>query len=180
MSTATAQETNSETTREAGPSPILRGWRANAGTTVLLFAHEPGAKTHGHGFINTGTGNRNVIMFFNDRDGKKSITLKEFVPGEGDDGGKWNVVGFGNAMNQRKDGKPVFFDTVLFSVGDQTLEARTTRAGEAFRHAMGFTAARIERPKEDKAGAAAQGNAATDGDAFEEPQASKQERARGG
>lgn len=165
MTTATTQET----TREAGPSPILRGWRANAGTTVLLFAHEPGAKTHGHGFINTGTGNRNVIMFFNDRDGKKSITLKEFVPGEGDDAGKWNVVGFGNAMNQRKDGKPVFFDTVLFSVGDQTLEARTTRAGEAFREAMGFLAARVERPKEDKDGAAAQGNAAPVGDAFEEP-----------
>lgn len=130
------------------PSPILRGWRDGA-TTVLLFAHDLGAKTHGHGFVNTGTGNRNVIFFFNEKDGKKSITLKEFVPANGGEGGgQWNVVGFGHALNQRKDDKQVFFDTVLFNVDGKVLEARITRAGEAFRDQIGFTQARIERPKE--------------------------------
>lgn len=148
--TADATAVSAEVTEsEKGPSPMLRGWREGVGTTVLLFAHEPGSKTHGHGFINDGSGNRNVIFFFNDHDGKKSITLREFIAGEGGAHGKWSVVGFGNAMNQRKDGKPTYFDTVLFNIGDQRLKAYITKAGEQFRDQIGFTAARIERPKED-------------------------------
>lgn len=144
------QPTDNSASDERGPLTILRGFRDGM-TTVLLFAHEPGAKTHGHGFVNTGAGNRNVIFFFNDRDGKKSITLKEFVRGEGDGDGHWNVVGFGNAMNRRADGKEVYFDTVLFNVDGKTLEARLTKAGEAFAEQIGFAQARVARPRAEPA-----------------------------
>lgn len=132
--------------KEKGPSPILRGVE-NGKVTMVLWANPPGAKMDVHGYIaGVGGKNRQVSGFFNEKDGKKSISLKEFVPGaEGKD--SWKMLGFGNPVNSRKDSGPVFFDTMVFNIEGKSIGARVTKAGEEFQAKMGFTSDKVARPK---------------------------------
>lgn len=133
------------------PKAILRGV-SNGKTTIVLMQ---GANSDLQGFIvgEDGARNRNVFGFYNEKDGKKFITLKEYVVGKDPQGNsdRYKLLGFGNAMNARKDGKPVYFDTVIFNIDGKPLSAQLTKHGEQFATKMGFAEARIERPKKEAA-----------------------------
>lgn len=152
MTAANTQAAEGAEKKEKGPSPFLRGVAKGEGgyaPTVALWSHADGSKTHGHGYIGDHQG---VTIFFNhDKEsGKRSISVKKYVEGADGAEGKWELLGFGNAVNSNKDGKPVYFDTVLFNIGDKTYGARVTAAcDESLRQKIGFTSAQVQRPAKE-------------------------------
>lgn len=150
MSAAQAQTNPAadEATKEKGPSPFLRG--VQGGKAVLvLWAHEEGSKTHMHGYVELGGKRETVNGFFNaNGDGSKFISLSKFVDGADGEKGSWQAIGKGNPLNSdKRPDHPVYFDTVIFNIGDQTIGARTTKAADAVREKLGFTSPRIDRPR---------------------------------
>lgn len=154
-----------ENGNKAEPKLILRGVQRREGsdnydTTVLLFE---GKGDFLQGYVVAKGQKRDVIAHMNER--KPDPETGEIKPGflklservgKGDDQ-TWREVGYGNAMNSRKDGKQVFFDTVLFNVGGETLNARVTKHVTPEMHEkLGFTSPREERPKSDKSAKAEQ------------------------
>lgn len=143
----------------ATPDLVLRGARRKGDanwqeydTTVLLFRGKN--DTYLTGFVLAGGVKHQVIAHINERKPDTStgevkpnfIVLSELVSREGEED-KWNQIGHGNAMNRRSDGKPVYFDELLFKVGDETLNARVTKNVDAALHRqLGFEQARVDRP----------------------------------
>ena len=161
MTNATQTNATEASAKEKGPSPFLRaiskgGDGAYAGV-LSLWPHAEGAKTHMHGYAVVAGKSEQVIGFFNDKDGKKSISLKQFVEGADGAEGSWKVLGYGNAVNSNKNGEPVFFDTVVFNIDGKSVGARVTSAADqSLRDKIGFTSAQVQRPaKEAEAEAAA-------------------------
>lgn len=178
-----------------GPPPILRGVREGQ-QNFGLWAHEGDAKTGGHGFYKDQAGKVvHFAAFFNEREVEvDGVKIKKMsIRLSGSDGkdeatgkDKHKTLGYGNAVNSHKDGDPVYFDTVVFNVGNkedgtaQTFSARVTKAcTQELRDKIGFTQAQIERPKKEReAEAAAEGQG--DGDASEGEQAPRaRERSAG-
>ena len=151
MMAATQVENNQE------PHPVLRGVKklddGTFETTALLFK---GKGNYLQGFIKIGEQKHQVIAHLNERKpdpktgevGPNYIKLSEPY-GNGDDT-KWKEIGYGNAMNHRKDGKPVYFDEVLFSVGDNIIKAKITKHVDDELHSkLGFKEAKRERPSKN-------------------------------
>ncbi|MFY2610797.1 hypothetical protein HMPREF3069_05200 [Achromobacter xylosoxidans] len=154
-----------ESGNKSEPKLILRGVQRREGsdgyeTTVLLFE---GKGDFLQGYVVSGGQKRDVIAHMNER--KPDPETGEIKPGflklservgKGEEQ-SWREVGYGNAMNVRKDGKPVFYDTVLFNVGGETLNARVTQHVTPELHEkLGFTSPRAERPRTEKAAKAEQ------------------------
>ncbi|WP_131726060.1 hypothetical protein [Bordetella pseudohinzii] len=150
---------------KAEPKLILRGAQRREGsddyeTTVLLFE---GKGDYLQGYVVAHGRKRDVIAHMNGR--KPNPDTGEIKPGflklservgKGDDQG-WREVGYGNAMNSRRDSKQVFFDTVLFNIDGETLSARITKHVTPEMHArLGFSSPRVERPKTAKSAKADQ------------------------
>ncbi len=160
------QPSTTEAPSHARPAPdlVLRGARrrgdANSqeyDTTVLLFRGKD--DTYLTGFVLAGGVKHQVIAHINERKPDTStgevkpnfIVLSELVSREGEED-KWEQIGHGNAMNRRSDGKPVYFDELLFKVGDETLNARVTKKVDAGLHRqLGFEQDRVERPASNHA-----------------------------
>lgn len=154
MTTETTATDNTAAAKEKGPSPFLRaiskGGDGKYAGTLSLWAHAEGSKTHMHGYAVVDGKNEQVIGFFNDKDGKKSISLKQFVEGADGAESSWKVLGYGNAVNSNKDGDQVFFDTVVFNIGGKSIGARVTAAAdEGLRDKIGFTSAQVQRPAKE-------------------------------
>ncbi len=150
---------------KAEPKLILRGVQRRGDTdtfdtTVLLFE---GKGDYLQGYVVANGKKRDVIAHINES--KPDPETGEIKPnhlrlservGTGDEK-TWNDVGYGIAMNSRKDGKPVFFDTVLFNVGDETLNARVTKHVTPEMHEkLGFTSPRAARPRAESSAKAEQ------------------------
>ncbi|VFR81315.1 hypothetical protein ISE1_2739 [plant metagenome] len=147
------------------PKLILRGVQRREGsdqfdTTVLLFE---GKGDFLQGYVVANGQKRDVIAHLNER--KPDPETGEVRPGFlklSERGGKgedatWREVGYGNAMNHRRDDKQVFFDTVLFNVEGETLNARVTKHVTPEMHQkLGFTSPRVDRPKSEKSAKADQ------------------------
>ncbi len=171
-----AKSSNSEVTamsdnqasKENEPKLILRGVRkldnGEFDTTALLFK---GNGDYLQGFIKVGDEKHQVIAHMNERKNPDPETgeikpnfLKLVEPhGNGDDT-NWKELGFGNAVNRRSDGKPVYFDEVLFSVGNEVIKARITKnVDDELHRKLGFQEARQARPRDDSKSSAAPGEA---------------------
>lgn len=154
------------------PKLILRGVKkldnGEFDTTVLLFK---GKGDYLQGYVKVGDQKHQVIAHINERKPDqgtgevKPNFLKLSEPHAVGDDTKWKEIGFGNAVNHRKDERPVFFDEVLFSVGNEVVKARVTKHVDADMHRqLGFEESRKARPKEDSPPAPA-------GDASPKPKA---------
>ena len=155
--------------KDQEPKLILRGVRkldnGEFDTTVLLFK---GKGDYLQGFIKVGDEKRQVIAHINER--KVNQETGEIKPnflklsephgnGNGNDT-SWKEIGFGNAVNRRSDGKPVYFDEVLFSVGSEVVKGRITKNVDAELHRkLGFQEPRQTRSKDDVKRDAAPGDA---------------------
>ncbi|WVK06426.1 LPD7 domain-containing protein (plasmid) [Xanthomonas campestris pv. olitorii] len=149
------------------PKLILRGVRkldnGDFDTTALLFK---GKGDYLQGFIKVGDEKRQVIAHINERKADqetgeiKPNFLKLSEPhGSGDDT-SWKEIGFGNAVNRRSDGKPIYFDEVLFSVGSEVVKARITKnVDDELHRKLGFQEPRQARSKDDAKRDAAPGDA---------------------
>ncbi|UIT53445.1 LPD7 domain-containing protein [Xylella fastidiosa] len=140
------------------PKLILRGVRkldnGDYDTSVLLFK---GNGDYLQGFIKVGNEKHQVIAHINER---KNVDLEsgEIKPNflklveahsNGDDT-QWKQLGFGNAVNRRSDGKPVYFDEVLFKVGNEIINARITKnVDDELHRKLGFQEKRQARQKDD-------------------------------
>jgi hypothetical protein len=149
---------DNQESKEDGPKLILRGVKkldnGTFDTTVMLFK---GKGNYLQGFVKIGDEKHQVIAHINERKPDPDtgeikpnfLTLSE-AHGNGDDT-KWKQLGFGNAVNQRSDGKPVYFDEVLLKVGDDLVKARTTKHVDSDMHQkLGFQEPRQSRPKEEQ------------------------------
>jgi phage/plasmid primase-like uncharacterized protein len=146
------------TTKETGgPELVLRGVKkldnGAFDTTVLLFK---GKGNYLQGFVKIGDEKHQVVAHINERKPDPEtgelrpnfLTLVE-AHGNGDDT-KWKELGFGNAVNQRRDGKPVYFDEVLFKVGGELIKARTAKhVGGEMHQQLGFQQPRQVRPTDE-------------------------------
>ncbi|MEB0221348.1 LPD7 domain-containing protein [Pseudomonas sp. AB12(2023)] len=142
---------------DADNKPILRGVVATSegfDTTVLLFK---GKGDYLQGFVKVGDVKHQVIAHLNERDPdhvtgeiKPNFIKLSKAVGAGDDT-KWTEMGFGNALNKRKDEKPVYFDEVLLNIEGKVLNARVTKhVDESMHRKLGFVEAQIPRPEKVK------------------------------
>lgn len=130
--------------KQTDPAVLLRGVTKEGDefkTNVLLFK---GQGDYLQGFIRAGEVKHQVIVHINkrkpDEDGvirPNFLKVAELV-GSGDKA-TWKEIGYGNAVNHRGDGKKVYFDEVLFNVGQEVVKARITSKVDAEMHsALGF------------------------------------------
>lgn len=138
------------------PKLILRGVKeldnGDLDTTVLLFK---GKGNYLQGYVKVGDQKHQVLAYLNERmpdkiTGKvKPNYIKLCEPRNDGDDTKWQEIGFGNAVNHRKDEKPVYFDEVLFSVGGKVIKAQITRhVDEELHRKLGFQEPRKARPND--------------------------------
>ncbi|TES99610.1 hypothetical protein [Burkholderia cepacia] len=118
----------------------------------------------GHIDLGLGDGRIAVFAFVNERKDEGSVptgakyislTTRKVHPRSGEIG--YFPVAIGNVVNSRSDGGEVFFDTVIFNPVDEDLNnipgvqpvaVWVTEACDAALHAkLGFTSARVARPK---------------------------------
>lgn len=148
----------SDNSAEKEPHAVIRSVKkldnGEWDTNVLLFK---GKGDFLQGFIKVGDEKRHVIAHLNERKPDQEtgeikpnfITLTE-AQNTGDET-TWKQIGYGNAVNRRTDNKPVYFDEVLFSVGNQLVGGRVTRhCDDELHRKLGFIEDRKPRPpKED-------------------------------
>jgi len=139
------------------PQLVLRGVKklddGKFDTTLMLFKNKD--NDYLQGFVKIGGTKHQVLAHMNQRKADANgavkpnfITLCE-LKGDGENR-KWMTLGHGNAVNQRKDGKVVYFDDVLFQVANETLSARVAKNVDDDLHTkLGFVQKRIERPKDE-------------------------------
>jgi hypothetical protein len=138
------------------PRLVLRGVKkldnGEIDTTVLLFKGH--SEDYLQGFVKVGDRKHQVLAHLNQRKPDEAtgevkpnfITLCE-PHGDGEKT-QWKKIGFGNALNQRKDGKPVYYDEMLFKIGAETLNARITSHVDPDLHGkLGFLQKPAERPQ---------------------------------
>lgn len=152
---ATAETESNKKSQQ--PPLILRGVKkldnGEFDTTVLLFK---GKGDYLQGYVKVGDKKHHVLAFINERkpnDGNGEIKpnfIKLSEP-NGDDANKtWKEIGFGNAVNKRKDGEPVHYDEVMFSIGNEVLKARITKhVDDQLHRQLGFQEARKARPENE-------------------------------
>ena len=129
---------------------------------LALWPAKEGASHHLSGHITLDGQKINVIGFINDtdRDGnalkQPYIAISRNAAGEGQDP-KWQTVATGNAMNHRSDGKPVYFDEVIFNTKGDDKKTFTAFVGKGcspeFQQQLGFTSPVAERPAKAEAAA---------------------------
>ncbi|MGU4703237.1 hypothetical protein K6L09_41960 [Burkholderia cepacia] len=137
-------------------------------TAVFVPSTKPDSKAvlTGHIDLGLGEGRIPVFAFVNERrddggalTGAKyiSLTTRKVHPRTGEIG--YFPVAIGNVVNSRGDGGEVYFDTVIFNPVDEDLNnisgvpavaVWVTDACDAALHAkLGFTSARVARPKKN-------------------------------
>ena len=150
------------------PDPAMlnaRGKLPNGGFGILMqlwaIRDAKGTSPQLNGYVME-DGNRQFVHgWFNEHEGKKSVALKKTVAGVEGAGDTYAVVGYGNPVNSNKNGEPVYFDTVVFNIGGQSIGARTPKGtAPELRALMGFTSDMVDRPKKEKA---VDGDAAAEG-----------------
>ncbi|WP_228762902.1 LPD7 domain-containing protein [Xylella fastidiosa] len=172
--------------KENEPKLILRGVRkldnGEYDTSVLLFK---GNGDYLQGFIKVGNEKHQVIAHINER---KNVDLEsgEIKPNflklveahsNGDDT-EWKQLGFGNAVNRRSDEKPVYFDEVLFKVGNEIINARITKnVDDELHRKLGFQEKRQSRQKDDDQSSKTPSNVI---DSQEKPQAHQKDDGQSG
>lgn len=131
---------------------------------VALWPTKEGDKALLSGFVTIDGQKTQVRAFINDtdKDGNKLkspyLSLTTNTAGEGQPP-QWKNVAFGNAMNQRSDGKPVYFDQVIFNVAgsDKSFNAYAGKGcTEDFHAKLGFTSPQVARPAKEDAPAPAE------------------------
>ena len=147
---------------ETHPLPMIRGSRRSPltqeyDTTVLLM--KAAQKPYLTGFLVVDGVKRQVVAHINNRKPDPQtgvrkpnfLVISELISRDGD-ADSWKEIGFGNALNRRSDGKPLFYDEFLFSVEGHSIGARITSNVDPALHSMlGFEHARKERPEHNSA-----------------------------
>jgi hypothetical protein len=142
---------------ETHPLLMLRGSRRSPltqeyDTTVLLM--KAAQKPYLTGFMLINGEKRQVVAHINNRKPNAQtgarkpnfLVISELVSREGE-ADAWKEIGFGNALNRRRDGKPIYHDEFLFSVEGQSISARVTKNVDPALHSMlGFEQPRKDRP----------------------------------
>jgi Large polyvalent protein-associated domain 7 len=138
---------------QEAPQVVLRGVKKvgeKFETSALLFK---GKGDYLQGFITAGGQKHQVIVHINERKpdagtGELRPNFLRISEAQGDaNNPKWREIGYGNAVNHRADGKPVYFDEVLFNIGNDVTKARATASVEPELHRrLGFMEARASRP----------------------------------
>jgi Large polyvalent protein-associated domain 7 len=138
---------------QEAPQVVLRGVKKvgeKFETSALLFK---GKGDYLQGFITAGGQKHQVIVHINERKpdagtGELRPNFLRISEAQGDaNNPKWREIGYGNAVNHRADGKPVYFDEVLFNIGSDVIKARATASVEPELHRrLGFMEARASRP----------------------------------
>lgn len=102
-----------------------------------------------YGTVKTSDGqSHNVLGFIKERneDGKPnfiSLCIK-------DENDKLKSVGNINAINSRKDDKPVYFDEAIITINNEVINTKVGKKVDDDLHKkLGFTSPRLERPKFD-------------------------------
>lgn len=124
---------------------------------LALWPTKPGDKAILSGFVPIDGQKTQVRAFLNDTDkeGNKlahpylSLTSNTAADGQP---AQWKTVAFGNAVNSRKDDKPVYFDQIIFNVAgtDKSFNAYTGRGiTEDLHKQLGFTSPQVERPAKE-------------------------------
>jgi hypothetical protein len=136
------------------PKPVLRGvLRLGENMIDTTMALYQGKGDYLQGFVKVNGEKHQVLAFINERqpDPKTGETKPSFItlsePSAQISGDTlWNQIGHGNAINRRADGKPVFFDEVLFNVGGTFLKSKVTQQVDSHMHnKLGFVEPRKER-----------------------------------
>lgn len=143
--------------RETHPRVVIRGSRRTPSgkydTTVLLMKAE--GKAYLTGFVLVDGEKRQVVAHINSRkpDPKTGeikpnfLVISELTSKRGEPD-RWGELGFGNALNRRHDGQPLYFDELLFKIGNDTLRARVTDNVDQYLHRhLGFDQPRVPRPE---------------------------------
>lgn len=129
-------------------------WLRN-GNELALWPTKAGDRAALSGHVTLDGERIQVRAFINDTDKEGAkldhpyLSLSRSTAGTGEDA-KWKTFAYGNAMNKRSDGKPVYFDQVIFNVAgdsDKTFSAYVGRGcTDEFHQQLGFTSPQIERP----------------------------------
>ncbi|WP_029000930.1 LPD7 domain-containing protein [Azohydromonas australica] len=139
--------------QHAGPAQVvLRGLRKNGDrneVAVLLFK---GEGNHLQGYLIIDGKRQPVIAHITQRaaDPDTGEVRPNYLRLHVNDGNpkhpQWREIGYGNAINHRGDGKPVYFDEMLLNVGREVLKARVTGSVEPPLHrSLGFIESRKQR-----------------------------------
>lgn len=141
-----------QSTPQEAPQVVLRGVKKVGDkfeTTALLFK---GKGDFLQGFITVGGQKRQVIVHMHERKpdsetGELRPNFLRISEAQGDaKNPRWKEIGYGNAVNHRADGKPVYFDEVLFNVANEVVKARATGPVDSELHRrLGFVEARKSR-----------------------------------
>lgn len=150
--TATAAQTATQEPKAKGPAPVLRaiardgdGWK----DIMVLWTTAEDATAKLKGFVMVGGRKANILGFINT---KKEDNSKFIVLSEKTEAGLVRLA-TGNAINDLKDGGQVYFDTIKFKAegSEDKVYARLTNAASAeLATELGFTSARIPRPKAEE------------------------------
>ena len=132
-------------------------------TTALLF--KPATGDHLQGFVVVNGVKRHVIAQVTQRPadpatGELRPSFLRLLERAGDDKkSHWREIGYGNAINQRQDKKPVYFDELMLTVGSDLVKARVlSDVDDSLHRRLGFSADRTPRnaavPRAELAGGA--------------------------
>lgn len=179
MSDTNQAAAGAEAKKEKGESPILRG--LEKGQPVLsIWGHknDKGEVEGGHGYVKNEDGSETRFnVFFNQTKGtpekpsRPIVVLSAKGPKGADGKDTYQTIGFGNAVNSdSREGATVYFDTVVFNIGNRSIGARVTNAAADFHEKLGFTSPRVARPKAE---ATAQAAGEGEGEAGEGEQAAR-------
>ncbi len=146
--------TTERKTRESEPTLVLRGVRkldnGEFDTTLMLFNTK---NDYMQGFVKVGDVKHQVIAHIIPRkpdqatEESRSNFIRLLEPIVAEEHITWKEIGFGNAINRRKDDKAIFFDEMLFSIGDDLVKARIAqRVDNDLHRQIGFKEPRKERP----------------------------------
>lgn len=138
--------------KHTGPAKVvLRGYRKNGDKNEVCALLFKGAGDFLQGYL-TIEGKRQPVIAHIARRAPDSDTgevranyLRLSVNDGNPKHAQWHEIGYGNAINHRGDGKPVFFDEMLLNVGREKMKVRVNAAGdESLHRSLGF----VQLPKQ--------------------------------
>ncbi len=146
-----SNEQTHDSAKESNP-PVLR-----FKNEVALWPTKEGDKALLSGHITLDGQKLQVRAFRNDTDREGntlahpylSLTTNTAAKGEP---AQWKAVAYGNAMNSRSDGKPVYFDQIIFNVAgsDKSFSAYAGKGcTNEIHQQLGFTSPQAPRPEKD-------------------------------